>query len=89
MATNWQDTDWHPGTGTIAERTNVVIRGLIDWCLKSNTEKVTQKNITDAIRELTPISGKKTVTEYIERVVTHGPFKSDGVTTWRLQNDKL
>lgn len=78
------DRRWYDTDGKIADRTNTVINGLLDWARNDDVTSITRKNIEDAVRHLTPVDGDETVDSYVERVVTHGPFTSSGPAMWRI-----
>ena len=82
-------SDWYDSSGQIAERTNVVINGVLDWAGKEELDHVTRKNFEDAITALTPVDGDGTVRDYTERCVKHGPFNPAGVGLWTIDWDQV
>jgi hypothetical protein len=81
--------DWYESSGPVAERTNTVINGLLNWAEKTDTNRITHSNITEATRSLTPVDGDGTVSEYVERIVKHGPFENTGVGVWDIDWERV
>lgn len=83
-------TEWYNSTGTVADRTNVVITALLDWAIKTDTTRITRNNVEDAVREFTPVDGDDTVQKYVRRVTTHGPFTATSTNqVWEIDTDQL
>lgn len=66
--------DWMDVDGTVAERTNTVIAGVLDWADKDDIGVIRRKNVEDAIEHLTPVGSEDTIRQYVERVIENGPF---------------
>lgn len=82
--------EWIDTGGKIANRTNHVINGLLEWADKEDVNTLTRKNIEDATRELTPVDGDDTVGQYVERVVENGPFSPKGSPAlWNIDWDDV
>lgn len=84
MSVTWNDTG-----GTVAERTNTVINGLLDWAEKSGYDKITRSNIEDAVIHLTPVESEGTIDQYVEHVTRHGPFYGTGMGKWIIAWDEV
>lgn len=69
-----QQSEWYDSTGIVADRTNIIINGLLSWAENDGVEKITRTNVEDAVRSLTPVDSDNTVDKYIRRVIQHGPF---------------
>lgn len=80
---------WMTGGGTVTNRTNIVINGLLDWAVKADVNKITRSNITQGVKELTTIATDDTADEYVERVTENGPFEWDAVGRWVIQWDQV
>lgn len=81
--------NWMDQSGQIADRTNTIIAGLLDWADKSDVNAIKRRNIEDAITQLTPVNGEDTVNQYVRRVAKYGPFVSTGAALWRIQWERV
>lgn len=70
------DTDWMNGGGEVARKTNDTIDALLEWFEKrQDVERITRKNIVDAINHIADVHSEGTVDRYVKKIVKHGPFE--------------
>jgi hypothetical protein len=74
---------WHPGSGQVARRTNLVIAAL---CQQQFNE-FGPGALRDAVNHAADVHSQKAVGEYMSRVTEHGPFEQVGPARWRIQAD--
>lgn len=81
--------DWYDSGGPVAERTNTVINGLLEWAAAEDVDRIHRSTVRSAIEQLTPVGTRSTVTEYNRRVVRHGPFVQVGTGSWTIEWDRV
>lgn len=84
MAASIIPDEWMNG-GVVADRTNAVINALLDWAAKSDVNVLTRKNVEDAVKHAARVEAEETVSDYVSRVTSNGPFELEDPGKWRIK----
>lgn len=73
---------WHPGSGKVAERTDLVIAAL----LQQEFDSFSTSTLDTAIEKIADVHSDQTVQKYRRLVIQNGPFSREG--PGRFQMDR-
>lgn len=82
------DSEWTPGSGPVAQRTDRCIKALLEWYHKADhVSYIKRQNFKQVINEIGDIHSEDAVDQYVERMVKHGPFERGEGNLWEVNTD--